>query len=274
MNRNRMLLIGIISLALAVGLTYLIYKMLNKGRVIGRVVLVAKEKIPPGSVLSTQDLKYLPWLEGVPPKGSFDDIAKLENRATMVEMQQNDFVFDSKLVPKEGGVGGLTAVIDVNKRAVSVKVDSVIGVAGFVLPGTYVDVILTGQPGANQELTSKVIIENVKVLTADKDLQKDPKGEAKDSRVVTLLLDPEQASKIALASTEGRIQLALRNPQDKEIKNPDPIKITEIYSGRKKKEPPYTPPPSEWRTVTHISGGKIETVKVRIWPPPQTTGRK
>jgi pilus assembly protein CpaB len=227
-----MLLIGVAALVMALILAFLVWKRLGPANAPAReIVVVGVEKIPAGSVLKAQNLKIMPWYVSDLIKGSFKDLKQLENRVTMVEMFQNDLVLDSKLVPKEGGVGGLTAVIDKDKRAVSVKVDSVIGVAGFVLPGTFVDVIVTGQPKSDADLTSKMIIENVKVLTRDQTLEKDPKGEAKISQVVTLLLDPEQAQKIALALTDSHIQLALRNPQDSGINNPPSITKPQLFAG-------------------------------------------
>jgi pilus assembly protein CpaB len=274
-----MLLIGIIALVMAVSLSYLVFIKLGAAAPPARqIVVVGAEKIPAGSLIAAKDIKTMPWYMSDLIKGSFKEVKQLENRVTMVEMFQNDFVLESKLVPKEGGVGGLTAVIDKDKRAVSVKVDSVIGVAGFVLPGTYVDVIATGQPRSDAELTSKMIIENVKVLTADQTLDKDPKGEAKKSQVVTLLLDPEQAQKIALALTDSHIQLALRNPQDSGINNPPYITKSMLYAGlapvkaviktggegrpATTKKPVKTDPD---RGFLMISGGKEQKLTLDEW---------
>jgi pilus assembly protein CpaB len=291
MNRNRMLLVGLLALVMSLALAYLVWRTAGPSHnQTGKIVVVAKEKISPGSLLTAKDLKTLPWPLNVLIKGSFTDPKELENRITMVEMFENDFVVESKLVPKEGGVGGLTAVIDPDKRAVSVKVDSVIGVAGFVLPGTYVDVIATGQPRPDGDLTSKVIIENVRVLTADKDLEKDPEGKARDSRVVTLLLDPEQAQKVALASTDSHIQLALRNPRDTGIENPPAISKPDLYSGRsaiktessiktgKVTRRPIPRPKRETdRGFLMISGGKEQKLTLDDWQVGatcSTSGRK
>jgi Flp pilus assembly protein CpaB len=149
-------------------------------------------------------------------------------------MLANDPVLNDKLTEKGGGVG-LTAVIPPDMRAMSVRVDAVIGVAGFVLPGTYVDVIVTGQPRQNDDPTAKVILENVKVLTADKNLDsKDKEGKAIESKVVTLLVKPDQAEKLALASSD-KIYLALRNPladpKGEHPVNPPYIKKPELYYG-------------------------------------------
>jgi pilus assembly protein CpaB len=295
-----MLLIGVAALVMALILAFLVWKKLGTTSPQAReIVVVGSERIPAGSLLTAKVLKTMP----IPPymneliKGSFTDIKQLENRPTMVEMYQNDFVLENKLVPREGGVGGLTAVIEKDKRAVSVKVDSVIGVAGFVLPGTFVDVIATGIPKSDADLTSKMIIENVKVLTADQTLEKDPTGKAiKSTQVVTLLLDPEQAQKIALALTDSHIQLALRNPQDSEINNPASITKPQLFAGiapikviRKtgggKTPAPIKQPVVEQPVVKRdpdrgflmISGGKEQKLTLDEWQLGancNTTGRK
>jgi pilus assembly protein CpaB len=224
-----MMLIGVIALLMSAILAYWIYVILTGNKIPTQAIVIASKNIHPGEILTAENLTTVSWPRYHPVPGSFENIKQVENRAVMVEIFPNDIVLKDKLVAQEG-MGGLTAVIDREKRAISVKVDSVIGVAGFVLPGTYVDVIATGQPANSDDLVSKVIVENVKVLTADKNLERDPKGEAKESKVVTLLVNPDQANKIALASTDGHLQLALRNSQDTNIETPPPITKKQLYA--------------------------------------------
>jgi pilus assembly protein CpaB len=133
----------------------------------------------------------------------------------IVSMVKNEPVLNAKLASKEAGAG-LPPVIPEGMRAVSVRVNEVIGVAGYVLPGTRVDVVATASPnGQPQDATSKVILSNVQVLTAGTRMEQDQeKGKPLQVTVVTLLVYPEQSERLALASTEGKIQLALRNPLD------------------------------------------------------------
>ena len=224
-----MLLVGVIALILSLPLAYLVYTQGRTPKIPTKPKVVAKTHILPGMLFTDENTALMQFPIYQSATKSYDDPKKVEKRVAKVEMFANDIITEEKLV-EEGAIGGLTAVIETNKRAISVKVDSVIGVAGFVLPGTYVDVIATGQPANSDDLVSKVIVENVKVLTADKILERDPKGEAKDSKVVTLLVDPEQANKIALASTDGHIQLALRNSQDVKIETPPPITKKQLYT--------------------------------------------
>jgi pilus assembly protein CpaB len=144
-------------------------------------------------------------------------------------MIANEAVLDSKLAPK-GVAGGLTAAIPEGMRAVGVKVNDVIGVAGFVIPGSRVDVLLSGSPNRNGELEmSKVILENVQVLAAGQNVTSDVNGKPQNVQVVTLLVGPEESQRLALASADGKIQLALRNPLDLARANPQAVRREALY---------------------------------------------
>ncbi|MGD8728144.1 MAG: Flp pilus assembly protein CpaB, partial [Gemmatimonadota bacterium] len=130
------------------------------------------------------------------------------------EVRKNEPLLGSKLADKDAG-GGLSITIPEGMRAVSVEVDQVIGVAGFVLPGTRVDVLVTIMPGTDRrQMTTRIILQNVRALAADQRYQQDIEGEPQYVTVVTLLVTPEDAESLTLAATEGRIQLALRNTLD------------------------------------------------------------
>jgi pilus assembly protein CpaB len=238
MNRNRMILLGIVALACALGVTFISYRMMQGQKSQYKSIVVAKKRLPVGYLITAQDIVMASWPDSLPLEGTIAELKKAENRGVLVEMLANEPLLESKLAV-EGIGAGLISKIPPGMRAVSVKVDNVIGVAYFVLPDTYVDVILTGQPCQNEEPTSKIIVENVRVLAADKALEnveQDPKDKKQVDRVqvVTLLVTPEQAQKIALASTDGRIQLALRNPlEQKQIKvTPAAIQRPELYTGK------------------------------------------
>jgi len=134
-----------------------------------------------------------------------------------VPVVKSEPILPSKLASKEAGAG-LPPVIPPGMRAVSVRVNEVIGVAGYVLPGTHVDVVATGSPTQSQaDVTSKVVLSNVQVLTAGTRIEQNREdGKPVQVTVVTLLVSPEQSERLTLASTEGKIQLALRNPLDLE----------------------------------------------------------
>jgi Flp pilus assembly protein CpaB len=200
----------------------------------------------------------------------------------MVPIQANEPITESKLAPKEAGAG-LTAVIPEGMRALSIQVNSIIGVAGFVIPGSRVDLILIGVPpkdvkGAKEdELASKIILENLEVLAAGQNVQRDVNGKPQNVQDVTLLLTPEQAEKVALATGDGRIQLALRNPMDKEAAEPPLVVRSALYAGptmetfqdaKKKKLEEEKPASKETRagSGTSSESAKIATAKLKAPP--------
>jgi pilus assembly protein CpaB len=180
-------------------------------------VVVAASGLDLGAALRAEDMRTINWPSDAVPAGTFSSPQELVGRGLIQPVSQNEPLLPSKLAPIGSGAG-LPPMIPDGMRAVSVRVNDVIGVAGYVLPGTKVDVLVTVSP-TNQttDMTSKVILTNVTVLTAgtriERDVEKDNKPVAVS--VVTLLVDPLQAEALTLASTEGKIQLALRNPLDK-----------------------------------------------------------
>jgi pilus assembly protein CpaB len=152
---------------------------------------------------------------GKAPEGTFAQPSEVIGRGIIVPIVKNEPVLKAKLASKEAG-SGLPPVIPEGMRAVSVRVDEVVGVAGYVLPGNRVDVLATANPtDQRSDTTTKVILSNVQVLTAGTRMEQDQENTKPVAvTVVTLLVFPEQSERLALASTEGKIQLALRNPLD------------------------------------------------------------
>jgi len=180
-------------------------------------VVVAASSLDLGAALRAEDLRTINWPSESVPAGTFNNPQELVGRGLIQQVSQNEPLLPSKLAPVGAGAG-LPPMIPDGMRALSVRVNDVIGVAGYVLPGSKVDVLVTVSP-TNQttDMTSKVILTNVTVLTAgtriERDVEKDNKPVSVS--VVTLLVDPLQSEALTLASTEGKIQLALRNPLDK-----------------------------------------------------------
>jgi pilus assembly protein CpaB len=180
-------------------------------------VVVAASSLDLGAALRAEDLRTINWPAEAVPTGTFSNPQELVGRGLIQPVAQNEPLLPTKLAPVGAGAG-LPPMIPDGMRAVSVRVNDVIGVAGYVLPGTKVDVLVTVSP-TNQttDMTSKVILNNVTVLTAgtriERDVEKDNKPVSVS--VVTLLVDPLQSEALTLDSTEGKIQLALRNPLDK-----------------------------------------------------------
>ena len=176
------------------------------------------------------------WPKSMPLQGSFSDASLVVDRGTMAPIEMNEPILESKLAPKGAGAGLMT-VIPQGMRALSIQVNSIIGVSGFVLPGSRVDLILTAIPpkdvkGAkNEEMGSKIILENLEVLAAGQNVQRDVEGKPQTVQDVTLLLTPDQAQRVALATGDGRIQLALRNPMDKKAAEPLLVVRSSLYEG-------------------------------------------
>jgi len=180
----------------------------------GTQVVVASRDLPIGHIVSREDVEVVDWPSKNVPNGFYMQPGEVLGRGVMTTVHRNEPLLAAKLADKNAG-GGMPLTIPDGKRAVSVEVDQVIGVAGFVLPGTRVDVLATVMPNANRsETTTRIILQNIPVLTADQSYQKDPNEDPKIVTVVTLLVSPEEAEALTLAATEGKIQLALRNMLD------------------------------------------------------------
>jgi len=222
MNRVRMLTVFLIALVAGGGLAYGTYSYLQNVpvrtvTVPTKKVVVANADLSLGSELSADDLTTLDWPAGAVPEGAFDNPTALVGRGLIASVVHHEPILPGKLASKEAD-SGLPPIIPNGKRAVSVKVNEVIGVAGYVLPGTHVDVLATANASNGADsVTTKVVLSNVEVLAAGTRLEQDSK-DAKPIQVtvVTLLVTPEDAERLTLASTEGKIQLALRNPLDLE----------------------------------------------------------
>ena len=179
-------------------------------------VAVAARNLPTGSRITEEDVKLVAWPAKNPVAGAFSELKPILDRGLVAGVGENEPVTETKLAPLGSGAG-LPPSIPPGMRAMSVKVDEVIGVAGFVVPGTRVDLVVTLRgTGQTEESMSRTVASNVLVLTAgtkfDQEQAKD--GKAQPSTVVTLAVSPSDAERVALASSEGKISLALRNPLD------------------------------------------------------------
>ena len=179
--------------------------------------VVAAKSIPVGTILTSDHVKIVPWPARNPVPGSFTTIDAVVNRGAIVEVAENEPLTESKLAPLGAG-GGLPPTIPEGMRAISVRTNEVVGVAGFVIPGTRVDVLVTvKERGAQSEPISRAVVSNVQVLTAGTRFDQEKAradGKPIPSTVVTLLVTPQDAERISLAASEGQITLTLRNPLD------------------------------------------------------------
>jgi pilus assembly protein CpaB len=282
MNRLRALIILILAVTAGGVFACGTYKYVQK-QPVGpaamptRPVVVAAADLDVGATITRDDVKVVEWPTNAAPANAIGDPNELIGRGIVMPMIQNEPFLPMKLASKDIGAG-LPPAITPGMRAVSVKVNEVIGVAGYVLPGTRVDVVATISPTLQpQDSTSKVILTNVQVLAAGTKIERDlEKNKPIAVTVVTLLVDPNDAEKLTLAATEGKIQLALRNPLDKDapatrgvrpavlvgMATPAPRVVTRIVAG---KPAPLPPPPAD-PTVEIIRGDKRVHEVVRQEP--------
>ena len=258
-RRNRTLVVLLVAVAVASGASYFVYSAVmsipvREVEVKSYYVAVSSKALPVGTMVRESDVKLVPWPASSPVSGGYSKVEEVVNRGLIAPVVENEPLTSTKLAALEAGAG-LPPTIATGMRAISVKVNEVIGVAGFVVPGTRVDVVVT--IGRQDDSVSRVIVGNAQVLAAgtkfDQDQAKD--GKPVPSTVVTLLVTPSDAERIALASTEGSIMLALRNPLDgapTDTKGtrlaslmgaPEPAPVVKVSRGVPRAVPPPAPPP-------------------------------
>jgi len=223
MNR-RILTILVIAFIIACACAFLVYRVINNRQVASKPiestrVLAAVTDIKLGSVIGADKLTTIE-IVGPLPKGALLKPENAIGRGVISDIYRGEPILENRLAASGSG-GGLAATIPRGMRACAVKVDDVVGVAGFVTPGMHVDVLISGTPPGAQADTqgtvSRTILQNIAVLSAGTDIQKDAEGKPKQVQVVNLLVTPEQAESLSLAGNQVRIQLVLRNPMDTEI---------------------------------------------------------
>jgi len=221
MARMRVFIVLVLAITAGGGLALATYNYVQKMpertvTIPTRPVVVAAADLDIGTELSPEDLRVIEWPANAVPANSISDPKEIVGRGLILPVIQNEPILPMKLASKDAGAG-LPPSIPPGLRAVSVRVNEVIGVAGYVLPGTRVDVVATVNPGErHEEMTSKVILTNVQVLAAGTKIERDTeRNKPMPVSVVTLLVDPDEAERLTLAASEGKIQLALRNPLDK-----------------------------------------------------------
>jgi len=253
MNRSRLLMIG--GLALAVGLlvSFTVYNRLrgfagSNSYEHGVPVVVAADDVQVGVKLEAHDVRVITLPESAVPPGAFSGTSKILGRGAVLPISKGEFILPSKLAALNAGAG-LPSMIPPGMRAVSVRVNDVVSVAGFVQPGTRVDVLATGRQGNDRQTTT--VLENVAVIAVGKNLDRNASADAQTAPVITLLVSPDDAQKLALVSQEGRIQLSLRNPLDTKKGGIGATRTSSVYLG----EAPVAtePKPKTHKVVAKVS---------------------
>ena len=236
MNR-RVVLVLLCAFVVAAACSYLVYRVVGNRLVATQphttTVVVAAADIKLGSVLRDVDLTTTQIL-GALPKGAILRRQDAVGRGVISDLYQGEPILDSRLAAVGAG-GGLAATIPQGMRACAVKVDEVVGVAGFVTPGQRVDVLISGNPPGAENAANgtkvKTLLQNIQVLSAGTDIQKDSEGKPQQVQVVNLLVTPEQAEFLSLASNQTHIQLVLRNPLDTQLSKTTGTAVANLFGG-------------------------------------------
>ncbi|HJP92067.1 MAG TPA: Flp pilus assembly protein CpaB [Pyrinomonadaceae bacterium] len=243
-------------------------------------VAVAKVSIPIGSKIIPEQIMVVQFPKESTPDGAFDSPEKLAGRVAVVNIAAREPITESRLAP-EGTSAGLSAVIPEGYRAMTVKVDDAAGISGFIMPGTLVDVVVVIDPregSGMQDPISKIVLQNIKVLANGQNIDK-PKDEreANSVKAVTLQVTPEQAEKLALASSEGKLQLVMRNQIDQNDEQTPGVNKRGLLSGEAALKTPEPgslkseQPKQESKPAVHRSAPAPKPVTTA--PAPQPTPR-
>src|SRR5215469_18827356 len=248
MNRTRLMMIGALALAAGFLASVYVYKNLaartGGSSDAGVQVMVAANDLQVGARVEERDIRIITIPGGDLPPGAPRKKADVIGRGVILPISKGEFILPTRLAGENAG-NGLPALIPPGMRAVSVRVNEVVSVAGFVMPGTRVDVLLTGAPTGGGEQQTTTVLQNVEVLASGHTLERTSTGEAQNTAVITLKVTPEDAQRLTLASTEGHIQLALRNPLDTKQDDVTPSLSRGLYRGG-------SPPPTVRPVVRHI----------------------
>jgi pilus assembly protein CpaB len=268
MNSKRIALAVALSLLIAVVVTYgfVLHTRSQQSAATGTVRLVAASRsLPAGSSLGADTVVLVDWPKSALPTGSFSKLEDVIGRSVIYPVNENQPILDHDVAVAGSGIG-LTVKIPKGMRAVSVRSNDVVGVAGFLYPGSHVDVLVTSKPDNSQKdlaaPRTQTILSNVEVLTAGQKIEPDPSGKPETVNVVTLLLLPEDGEKLVLASSQGAIQFVLRNGADQQTPQTRSVDMAELLNGAKPVEPPKK---TVVRTVAHapvhaVSFYEVETI--------------
>jgi pilus assembly protein CpaB len=263
MNRTRLLMIGVLALALGFLASMYVYKALQARAGVssdpGIDVIVAADDLQVGARVEEHDIKIIRIPSADLPAGAPRKRSDVLGHGVIIPITKGEFILPTKLAGENAGAG-LPSLIPPGMRAVSVHVNDVASVAGFVTPGTRVDVLLTGTPTGGTDPQTTTVLQNVEVLAAGHTLERTATGEAQNVPVITLKVTPDDAERLTLASSEGKIQLALRNPLDTRSEEVASASERALYKGA------VAPAPTVHAPVHHTT--EVKTAP----PPPAATG--
>ncbi len=227
-----------------------------------RDIVLAVKPLSVGMNVKPTDVKLGKFPATAFPKGAFSKPEEVIDRPVISNILMDEAILDGRLAARGSGLG-LAPIIPVGMRAVTVRVNDVSGLSGFVLPGMHVDILVTGNPPAGNGTVTVTPLQNMLVLSAGTAIQADAKGQAIQAATVTLLATPEQAEMLTLANGEGRIQLVLRNGSDQNIEKIRGSHVAELYGAVAP-----APKPSGSPQAARPRPRPVETVAAPAPPPP------
>jgi pilus assembly protein CpaB len=245
---KRLFSVLIFAFVVAAGAAVLVYRLTYRMSANAKQesvqIMVASRSLPVGTMIGDLDIRKGPWSGQLPPNA----VLKKEDaigRGVVAGIYEGEPILESRLATRGAGAG-LAATIPPGMRAVAVRVNDVVGVAGFVVPGQRVDILVLGTPpgGSNSFGTmTKTMLQNIQVLSAGQNIQKDAEGKPATVQVVNLLVTPQQAETLSLISNDMRIQLVLRNPLDNTEVKTDGAVASNVFSGAGSKPAASDAPP-------------------------------
>src|SRR5688572_4239865 len=268
MRNPKAVVMLVLSVVIGLGATFLAAGWISQqASVPSTKVVVAAVDIQLGSRLSSQMLKTVDWPAGSIPAGATTKSETLEDRVVKTSVLRGEPILEAKLAPV-GTKGGLSAVIPEGKRAMTVRVNDVVGVAGFALPGNYVDIVVNTQvdgAGSASKQISKIVLESILVLAVAQEANRD-ETKPRVVNAVTLELTPEQAEKLDLARSIGTLSLVLRNQVDSHHADTQGIMKPQLFDGQnlqaKPAEPTKQPAKVAYRAKAAEPAKKTSTVEL------------
>jgi pilus assembly protein CpaB len=273
MMNGRLITVLVFALVVASAASFAVYHFLASGInhqptvVAQSKLLVASRDLDVGSLIKEGDLREMAW-SGDLPGHSINTASEIVGRGVVATIYKDEAFFAQRLAGKGSGAG-LAATIPVGKRAVALRVNDVVGLAGFVQPGMRVDVLIAGNgPGAaTTGVLARTVLQNIEVLSAGQKIEKNLEGKPEEATVVNLLVSPDQAEILSLAGSETKVQLVLRNPMDTEELPTHGTSISRLFGGVVVDEPARAAGTEAARP--HIMGRRVEPpiVKTPAAPP-------
>lgn len=230
-------------------------------------IVVATRPLSTGVMIKPADVKVIRVGSDAFPKGAFSKVEEVLDRPVVSSILLDEPVIEGRLASKGSGLG-LAPTIPVGMRALAVRVNDVAGVAGFVLPGMRVDVLVTGRPPNADGTITNTVLQNILVLSAGQIMQADARGQAIQAPTVTLLVTPEQAETLTLSSSEGHIQLVLRNSSDETIERTTGKTTSELYGSAIRATPTVKAKPSTDPTEAPPRPRPKPVAVAKATPPP------